>query len=71
MKGKKKGKVLGVFYGSLQTFTRYSWVADEEQKKKVLGVICGSLWVILLKGAMTFLISLKGVICKKVWETLH
>ena len=47
-------KVLSVFYGSLQTYTRYSWVADEEQKKKVLGVIYGSLWVILLKGAMTF-----------------
>ena len=40
------------------------------QKKKVLGIIYGSLWVILLKGAMTFLISLKGAICKKVWETL-
>ena len=32
MKSKKKG--LGLFYGSLETYTRYSWVADEEQKKK-------------------------------------
>ena len=69
MKSKKK-KGLRCFYGSLQTYTRYSWVADEEQKKKVLGIIYGSLWVILLKGAMTFLIFLKGAICKKVWETL-
>ena len=30
-----KKKVLSVFYGSLETYTRYSWVADEEQKKKV------------------------------------
>ena len=60
MKSKKK----------ISSKTRYSWVADEEQKKKVLGIIYGSLWVILLKGAMTFLISLKGAICKKVWETL-
>ena len=37
MKSEKK-KVLGVFYGSLQTYTRYSGVADEEQKKKVSGV---------------------------------
>ena len=32
MKSKKK-KVLSVFYGSLQNYTRYSGVADEEQKK--------------------------------------
>ena len=30
---KSKKKVLSVFYGSLQTYPRYSWVADEEQKK--------------------------------------
>ena len=46
--------ILGVFYGSLKTYTRYSWFADEEQKKTVIGVFYGSLWVILLKGAMTF-----------------
>ena len=34
--------VLGVFYGSLETYTRYSYVADEE-KKKVLRVFYGSL----------------------------
>ena len=26
--------VLGVFYGSLETYTRYFWVADEEKKKR-------------------------------------
>ena len=31
MKSKKKG--LRCFYGSLQTYTRYSGVADEEHKK--------------------------------------
>ena len=31
---KSKKKVLGVFNGSFQTYTRYSWVADDEQKKK-------------------------------------
>ena len=30
---KSKKKVLNVFYGSLETYTRYSWVADGEQKK--------------------------------------
>ena len=39
---KSKKKILSVFYGSLQIYTRYSWVADEEQKKKVLGVSNGS-----------------------------
>ena len=63
----QKKKVLSVFYGSLQTYTIYSWDADEEQKKCI---IYGNLWVILLKGAMTFWISLKGVISKKVLETL-
>ena len=48
------------------TYTRYSLVADEEQKKKVYV----SLWVILLKGAMAFLISSNGANCKKDWETL-
>ena len=41
MKSKKKG--LRCYYGSLQTYTRYSGVADEEKKKKVLGVFYGSL----------------------------
>ena len=30
---KKNKKVLGVFIGNLETYTRYSRVADEEQKK--------------------------------------
>ena len=38
---KSKKKICGVFYGSLETYTRYSWVADEEQKKKGLRCI---LW---------------------------
>ena len=63
--------VLIVVNGSLGTYTRYSRVWDEKQKKKkLLGVVYGSFWVILLKGAMAFIISLKGAICKKVWETL-
>ena len=33
MKSNKK-KVLGVFNDSLETYTRHSLVADEEQKKK-------------------------------------
>ena len=41
-----------------------------KSKKKVLGIAYGSLLLILLKGAMAFLNSLKGAICKKVWETL-
>ena len=31
-----KKNVLGAFYGSLETYTRYSWSADEKQKKKVV-----------------------------------
>ena len=53
-------KVLGLCFGSLQTYPRYSWVADKEQQKKYSGVFYDSLWVILLKGA----------IYKKIWETL-
>ena len=53
------------WFEKFETHTRYSGVANEEQKKKVIGVTYGSLWVILLKGSMTFLISLKGAICKK------
>ena len=30
---KSKKNLLGVFNGSLQTYTRYSRIADEEQKK--------------------------------------
>ena len=69
---KSKKQVLGVFYGSLETYTKYSWVADEEQKKKkVLCVFYRSLWVTyMLKGAIAFSNSLKVAICNKVWETL-
>ena len=34
---KSKKKFLGVFYGNKETYTRCSWVLDEEQNKKVLG----------------------------------
>ena len=47
-----------------------SLVVDEEQKKKVLSVFYGSLWVIVLKGAIAFITSLRGATCKKVWETM-
>ena len=33
---KNKKNVVGVFNGSLETYTRYSRVANEEQKKKDL-----------------------------------
>ena len=36
MRSKKNG--IGVFSGSLETYTRYSRVADDEPKKRVLGV---------------------------------
>ena len=36
MKSKKKG--LRLFISNFETYTRYSWVADEEQKK-VLGIL--------------------------------
>ena len=58
---KTKKNFLGVFNGSLETYTKCSRVADEEQKKDLR-----CFWVILLKGAMAFLISLKGAICRKV-----
>ena len=65
---KKQKKVLGVFNGSLEIYSRYSWVADVKQikkKEKVLDVFYGNFWVIFLKGAMALLISLKGAICKE------
>ena len=40
---------------NFETYTRYSWVAEKEQKK-VLGVFSGSFWAALLKGAIAFLI---------------
>ena len=55
---KSKENVLDVFYGSLEIYTRYSWDADEAQKKKVLGVYYNSF----LRGSLLF----KGAICKKV-----
>ena len=59
-----KKKVIGVFYGSLETYIRYHWVADEEQKN-VLSVFYGSLWLILLKWAMGFFNFFKGGHLKK------
>ena len=41
----------------------------KSKKKKASDVFYSSLWVIFLKEAMTFFISSKEVICKKVWET--
>ena len=32
--GRKRKKVLGVFISNFKTYTRYSWVADEHQKKR-------------------------------------
>ena len=61
-----KKSVLGIFNGSLKPYTIYSRVADEKQKKKGLRCFLGNL----VELAMAFLFSLKGAICKKVWETL-
>ena len=55
---KSKKNVLGVFSGCLKTYTRFYRVADGEQKKIVLSN--------LVEGAMTFLIFLKGAVCKNV-----
>ena len=41
-----------------------------KSEKEGLKCFYGSLWVILLKRAIAFLISLKGAICKRAWETL-
>ena len=42
MSKKRKEKALGVFKGSFETYNRYSVVNDEEQKKKILGVLIDS-----------------------------
>ena len=51
-------KVLGVLNSNLKTYTRYSRVADKEQKKKVSGVLNYSFWTAFLEGAIAYLISL-------------
>ena len=47
--------ISGVFMCNFKTYTRYSWVADEEQKKDLRCV----------KVAIAFLNSLKGTTWKK------
>ena len=47
-----------IFCESCDTYTRHSWVADEEQKKSLS---CCSL----VEGAIAFLTSLKGAAWKK------
>ena len=46
-------KVLGVYIGNFETYTRYSEVADEKMSS----------------GAIAFLNSLKGAVKKRVQET--
>ena len=60
--GGSKLKILVVL--TFQTYNRYSWVADEEQKK-VLGVLNGSFRAVLLDRVIAFFISLTGTIWKK------
>ena len=60
---KNKKNVLGVINGSLETYTRYSRVANEEQKKRILGVLSN-----LAEGRHGFFIFFEGAICKKVWK---
>ena len=69
---KIKKKTLSVFISNFEAYTRYSWVADEEQKT---GLRCFFLiidfWIVLLKGAKAFFfIFFIGALLKKVWETL-
>ena len=58
---KSEKKVLGVLISKFETHAKYTWVADEEQKKKILGVLRGKLLVLILE---------KGQFEKRVWETL-
>ena len=50
---KSKKKVFGIFISNFETYTRYCWVADEEQNKK--GLRC-------VKGVIAFLSHLKRAI---------
>ena len=61
---KIKNKVLVVFKGSCETYTRYSGVVDEDQKK-VLGASNGSFLSNLVKGAIAFFNYFKEAIWKK------
>ena len=65
MKSKKKRNASGVLLVVFKTYTRYSWVADEEFKKKVLGVLNGCFWVVLLEEAIAFFNFCKGGTIKK------
>ena len=59
---KSKKKVLDIFNGCLETYTRYSWVADEDsKKKKVLGVFHGWYFLSnLVEGGHGFFNFFKG-----------
>ena len=60
----KKKKVLRVLTSNFKTYVRYSWVADKKQKKKILSVLNGKLLSSFVGGALVFINSLKGKICK-------
>ena len=47
------------------TYTRYSGVVDEEQKKRSLGVFYDSFWVIFVQGCHSFYNFSKGGYLKK------
>ena len=66
----KSKKVLGVFYGSLETYTRYSLVTDKKQKKKGLRCFLWKFMSNLVEGGHESLNFFKGAIFKKVWEIL-
>ena len=53
---KSKKKVTSVLISKSETYTRYFWAADEEQKQ-ILGALNGSFWAVLFEGAIAFLIS--------------
>ena len=44
-------------------------ILELQMKKKTKGLVC--FWVIFLKGAIAFLIFLKGAICKKLWKPCY
>ena len=48
-----------------ETYTRYSWDADEEQKKGIKCFKCSFYLIVLFEETVAFLISLKGAIWKK------
>ena len=58
-------KFLGVLISNFESYTRYSWVADQEQNKNVLGILSDSFLESLIGRGHGLLLLLKGAIWKK------